>query len=279
MKPYRKQSKWLLTLIACAAVFSACGQGGGKGSDPNGYIRFSLQWPSPFASPVLSSLRGPRFAPSGDVCQDFLIMTINVNIYTSSNALVSSQSFSCAAHAGFVAVPPGTGYSVIIDGTTAAGTADWRGQKTGISVSQGQPTEAGAVAMAYIGTDTAKPSVASTTPANNATSVSVSNAVTAIFSENMAAFTIDTSTFMLSRGTVSVTGSVTYTSDNKTATFIPASPLADGTMFTATITRGAKDLALNALAANYSWSFTTAASSSGGSSLWDSMIWDTGVWN
>ena len=42
-----------------------------------------------------------------------------------------------------------------------------------------------------------------------------------------------------------------------TATFTPAADLAYSTVYTATITTGAKDLASNALATNYVWTFTT----------------------
>ena len=48
---------------------------------------------------------------------------------------------------------------------------------------------------------------------------------------------------------------VTYT--GLTATFTPGVNLAYGTVYTATITTGVKDLAGNALATNYSWNFTS----------------------
>jgi hypothetical protein len=41
------------------------------------------------------------------------------------------------------------------------------------------------------------------------------------------------------------------------ATFAPTAALAEGKIYTATVTTGAKDAAGNALAANYTWSFTT----------------------
>jgi hypothetical protein len=50
---------------------------------------------------------------------------------------------------------------------------------------------------------------------------------------------------------------VTYT--GTTATFNPDANLTASTTYTATITTGAKDLAGNALASNYVWSFTTGA--------------------
>src|SRR3989442_14832726 len=44
-----------------------------------------------------------------------------------------------------------------------------------------------------------------------------------------------------------------------TAPFNPLSTLAPNTTYTATMTTGARDLAGNALAAGFSWSFTTGA--------------------
>src|SRR5260370_25938355 len=44
-----------------------------------------------------------------------------------------------------------------------------------------------------------------------------------------------------------------------TATFAPSVTLLPNTIYTATITTGAKDLAGNALAGNYVWNFTTGA--------------------
>jgi len=100
------------------------------------------------------------------------------------------------------------------------------------------------------------PLVISTDPANNATSVVSSKIITATFNENMDPATINTTSFLLSQGTSSVTGTVTPTS-GPTATFTPASPLAPFTLYTATIKKGVKDPMSNALQADYVWSFTT----------------------
>ena len=105
--------------------------------------------------------------------------------------------------------------------------------------------------------DVTPPTVISTDPANNATGVALNKIITAIFSEGMDPSTITTTTVTLKQGTTSVSGTVTYT--GTTATFRPASNLTASTTYTATITTGAKDLAGNALASNYIWSFTTGA--------------------
>ncbi|MCL4547091.1 MAG: Ig-like domain-containing protein [Bacteroidetes bacterium] len=101
------------------------------------------------------------------------------------------------------------------------------------------------------------PTVISTDPANAATGIALAKQITATFSTTMDASTISTSTFTLMQGTTSVSGFVSYS--GRVATFVPASNLAANTIYTATITTGAKDLAGNALASNYVWSFTTGA--------------------
>ncbi len=100
------------------------------------------------------------------------------------------------------------------------------------------------------------PSVMSTTPMNAATGVSVSAAPSATFNMAMNPSTLTTSTFTLTSGAaVSVPGQVTYV--NSTAVYQPTSLLSPSTLFTATITTGARSDAGVALASNYSWTFTT----------------------
>jgi hypothetical protein len=104
------------------------------------------------------------------------------------------------------------------------------------------------------------PTVISTSPANGATAVPTNQALTATFSEAMNAVTINATTFTLkAAGGATVTGVVTYVAAGSVATFTPATTLALSTVYTATITIGATDLAANALASNYVWTFTTAA--------------------
>jgi hypothetical protein len=107
--------------------------------------------------------------------------------------------------------------------------------------------------------DTTAPGVSSKSPAAGATDVALGTNVTATFSEAMDTGTITTDTFTLTGpGTTVVSGAVTLSGDGLTATFNPAADLAGSTLYTATITTGAKDLAGNALATAHSWTFTTA---------------------
>jgi O-glycosyl hydrolase len=106
------------------------------------------------------------------------------------------------------------------------------------------------------------PTVSSTTPATTppATGVSTTAPITATFNEAMNATTLNTSTFTLMAGSSAVAGTVTYISGTDTAIFTPSSALAANTAYTATITTGAQSSTGAALAANYTWSFTTGAS-------------------
>src|SRR5207247_1614970 len=105
--------------------------------------------------------------------------------------------------------------------------------------------------------DITAPTVSFTVPANAATGVTISQKIAAAFSEAMDPLTISTATFTLLQGTTAVAGTVSYA--GVTATFTPASALAPLTTFTATVSTGARDLAGNALATDFGWSFTTGA--------------------
>ena len=118
-------------------------------------------------------------------------------------------------------------------------------------------------AISVGGPDLIPPTVTGTSPASGASNVSVTTSVSATFSEAMASATISTSTFLLTDTTSSssVPGTVAYSSGTNTATFSPSAPLAGGHSFTATVRGGAggvTDLAGNPLAADVTWSFSTA---------------------
>ena len=109
--------------------------------------------------------------------------------------------------------------------------------------------------------DVTAPTVVSSTPLNKAMGQATDTSITATFSEAMAPLTINGTTFELTQDVtlpalpIAVAGTVTYAGE--TATFVPASPLALSTSYTATITTGATDVAGNPLATAYAWAFTT----------------------
>ncbi len=100
-----------------------------------------------------------------------------------------------------------------------------------------------------------QPKVISTDPSNGATAVALNKKITADFDKAMDPTSITALTFKLNKGTTPVTGTVSYT--GVTAEFIPSANLLANSVYTATITTGAKDVSGNALGANYIWSFTT----------------------
>lgn len=114
--------------------------------------------------------------------------------------------------------------------------------------------------------DVTRPRVTATNNANGAINVPVNNQVGATFSEVMDPITISATTFTLKQGATIVPGIVTYSGLN--TVFVPTTNLLNNTLYTATITTGATDLAGNALAgnqaplpaaSNYVWSWTTGA--------------------
>jgi hypothetical protein len=98
------------------------------------------------------------------------------------------------------------------------------------------------------------PAVTSTTPTDGATGVSSTAAVTVTFNNDINTATVTASTFTLSPAV-----SASYNVSGKVVTLTPTNPLAASTPYTATVTTEVKDVNGNPLAANYTWSFTTAA--------------------
>ena len=95
---------------------------------------------------------------------------------------------------------------------------------------------------------TKPPFVTARFPAGNAP---VNRVVKVVFSENMKEETLSSSISINN----AVTGTTTYDAANFTATFTATNPLVFGSTYTVTVATTAQDLAGNALAPEYSWSF------------------------
>jgi hypothetical protein len=106
--------------------------------------------------------------------------------------------------------------------------------------------------------DVAAPRVTATVPARAAFGVAPNRRIAITFDEPMDAESLTTNTVRLvGPGNVAVSGAVTYA--GTTALFVPDALLASNSVYTASVTTGAKDLAGNALAATHSFSFTTGS--------------------
>jgi len=101
------------------------------------------------------------------------------------------------------------------------------------------------------------PKVIASDPANNATGVFLNKTVSASFSVPMDPTSITASTFTLMNGMIPVAGSVSYAGGN--AFFAPTSALTASTVYTATITKGAKNATGTTMTSDYVWTFTTGS--------------------
>ncbi len=102
------------------------------------------------------------------------------------------------------------------------------------------------------------PKVIKVSPTDKYVNVPLAHSVTAIFSVAMNPATITAATFKLAGpGTAPVKGTVAYNASGQFAKFTPTAELKYNTLYTATITTGAKSKAGVKLAANYAWTFTT----------------------
>ena len=104
---------------------------------------------------------------------------------------------------------------------------------------------------------TVTPMVIATDPLNNATNVFLNKIVSADFNMVMNQATINGTTFTLKQGTTSIAGTVSY--NGTTAYFTPATPLTANTVYTGTVTTGAKNVQGTSLTNNFTWTFTTGS--------------------
>ncbi|MFM2424831.1 MAG: hypothetical protein RL747_375 [Bacteroidota bacterium] len=99
------------------------------------------------------------------------------------------------------------------------------------------------------------PRVTSTNPINSALNVPLNQSIVAVFDVPMEPLDLNTATFLIKQGSVSLLGAVSTMGN--VVTFKPNVMLSEGLQYTATITTGARDLGGTPLANNYSWKFTS----------------------
>jgi hypothetical protein len=106
------------------------------------------------------------------------------------------------------------------------------------------------------------PTVISCTPPSGSTSIPLNEVASVTFSEAMDIATLNTSTFRLTYGAAAtpVQGEVVCT--NARAVFWPTAHFASNSLFTATITTGAKSATGVPLVTNHTWTFTTGSPAS-----------------
>lgn len=108
------------------------------------------------------------------------------------------------------------------------------------------------------------PLVTNSDPDDGAIDVEVDSAASVTFDTAMDASSFNETTFTLTGpNNEDVTGAITYTASNMTATFTPAGALEFGTLYTALITTSVQNEAGTDLANEHSWSFTTIEEDTG----------------
>jgi len=254
MKRFKAQKAYLACMVimgVCISILPGCGGGGGG------------VWNKPVVAVVASSVTVSSTDPASDETGVFL----NTKINATFSGAVDSASITTATFIvkqGATVVPGTVAFTPVTavftpTGNLTANTVYTATITTGVKDPAGKPL-ASDYAWNFttgVALDVTAPTVIDTINANGATGVPLNTKAGATFSEAMDSTTITTSTFTLKQGTTAVPGTVSYTGVN--AVFAPASNLLPNTLYTATITTGAKDLSVpgNALASNFVWSWTT----------------------
>jgi len=101
------------------------------------------------------------------------------------------------------------------------------------------------------------PEVIATDPSRGAVNVATVKKISATFNEGMDPASLNAGSFYLKQGSNLIPGTISYTGN--TVTFSPSNPLAANTVYTGTITTGAKDPSGNAMVADYVWNFNTGS--------------------
>jgi len=177
---------------------------------------------------------------------------ITLRVTSPSSAVAGTVTYNAAQNMAIFsptsALTPGTGYTL----TVTTGVNDAAGNALAATTASSFTTTASA--------DAAAPTVTAVSPANGTSGVPVNSTVTVTFSEAMDPTTITGTTFNLrvTSSSAAVAGSINYNSTTRVATFTPTASLTAGTGYTVTVTTGVRDLAQNALAAQFTSTFTTA---------------------
>ncbi|HWW06789.1 Ig-like domain-containing protein [Collimonas sp.] len=247
---------WLMTLLLCCLA-AGCG-GGGDGGGGSAAVTPQTNQPTViFTNPAagatgvaintkITASFSKAMTPATITATTFTLTAPGAAAVTGSVVFNATDNIATFAPTGNL--PPNTRFTATI--TAAA-------------------QDAGGVALAsnFVWTfttgasaDTTAPTVISSNPLNAGTAVPINQKVTAVFSEAMDPATITPSAFTVTGPAATpVPGTVTYAASGNTAIFTPISNLAANTTFTATISSGTQDLAGNALASNFTWTFTTGA--------------------
>lgn len=249
---------WLMTLLL-AVLVAGCGGGGGGGQDPilggagNPALVPTVTAVTPLPNAVGVPLNTKAITAAFTKAMDSTTLTpTSFTLACPTGSLITGVvSYLTASNLATLTLPAATNLppNTLCVATVTTGAKDTSGVALANNFTWSFTT--GAVL------DSTAPTVTSTINANGATGVALNTKVGATFSEAMDPLTITNLSFNLKQGLTDIQATVTYAGVN--AVLTPTNNLLANTLYTATITTGAKDLAGNAMASNYVWSWTTAA--------------------
>lgn len=278
LKSYSKCRPWLgaLTLSALAV---GCG-GGDGGRDPILGADVTVTDAAAIAAPVVTAVAPANNATNVAINNTQITAAFSEPMsFSGPAAFTVTCAAPCVSPVGSVALDP-TNSNATFSLASGASLTPSTAYKATVSGPTSLATGL-ALASPYVWNfttgatpDTTRPRVSFTVPATTVpgptAGVPANTAISAVFTEDMAAATITSGSFTLTCAApcVSPAGTVNYSVGSKKATYTPAAALEVGRTYTATVTSMASDLAGNKLAgnaaslpaaSNYVWTFTTAA--------------------
>jgi Bacterial Ig-like domain len=147
-----------------------------------------------------------------------------------------------------------TAYTITVQSSTGGGVKDLAGNAIASNFAFSFTTAAPAPPA-----DTTPPTITARSPDTSATNVDIGADVVITFSEPLRAASVTTSTVELFQGVTKITAPVTLESNNTVVRMNPSTNLSYSTVYTVFVRTGVEDVALNNIAAQASWSFTTEA--------------------
>ncbi len=230
--------------IFLAAAIGGCG-GGGSGGDGGGPVVPTVRSMDP-ADAATGVAPNSGFAVTFSEAMNPASINASAFTLTGPGAAAVPGSVSFAGVTAVFTPTNNLALNTTYTATIGVGARSYTGLPLDKSVSWKATTSATG--------DTTRPTVSFTVPANAATGVAINSTIAVTFSKPLNPRTITPVSFTLKRGTAAVLGTVSYA--GLTAIFSPTNPLDPNATYTASIT-SVKDLAGNALATSYTWTFGT----------------------
>lgn len=253
--PVRYALPKLIVTFFCFA-FLSCGSGSDSVETPSdtGAFNFIMAWEN--------SKNLQRQAPQGmDICEDFLIETVEIRLRTTSGSFSTTQQWPCENHGGGIPlVPAGEELEVTVIGYID-GREDWQGKLTEISIAPGLNNPAEVVTLGYNGPDVLPPEVAPAITSSN-TNVNPGATHSFAFSERVAPSTVNSTSIILVEAGLEdspIPCNIIYDSQTAyTVAITPVDSLKTNTGYALTFSTDIMDSHGNNIKTPYYWNFTTS---------------------